>query len=52
MHRDALLDSGGKIFDGVSEVNKTRVVGDIFAIDGTMDMSKVMNQIAGKYDKY
>ena len=51
LNRDTLI-SGGSIFDGVSEVNNTRKVGDIFAIDGTMDMSKVMNQIADDYDKY
>ncbi|OUQ35216.1 hypothetical protein [Faecalibacterium sp. An121] len=53
LHREALLNSAKSfIFDGVTEVNKTRKVGDIFAIDGTMDMSKVMNQIADDYDKY
>ena len=41
LHRDTLI-SGTNFFDGVSNVNNTRKVGQIYYIDGSVEMSKVI----------
>lgn len=47
LHRDTLIN-GTNFFDGVSNVNNTRKVGQIYYIDGSVEMSKVIDQIATK----
>ena len=47
LHRDTLI-SANNFFDGKSNVNNTRKVGEIYYIDGSVEMSKVIDQIAAQ----
>ena len=45
LNRNTLI-SGSNFFDGVTNVNNTRKVGEIYYIDGSVEMSKVIDAIA------
>ena len=47
LHRDTLIYANN-FFDGKSNVNNTRKVGAIYYIDGSVEMSKVIDQIAAQ----
>ena len=49
LDRDTLV-SGNAIYNYKYNLNKTVKVGDIFAVDATVDMSKAINWIVAKYE--
>ena len=48
LNRDSLLNSTDYFFDGKENVNNTRKAGEIYYIDGSVEMSKVIDAIANK----
>ena len=50
LDRDTLVNKNGEIYDYKYNLNKTVKVGDIFAVDATVDMSKAINWIVAEYE--
>ena len=50
LDRDTLVNDNDKIYDYKYNLNKTVKVGDIFAVDATVDMSKAINWIVDEYE--
>ena len=50
LDRDTLVNDNSEIYDYKYNLNKTVKVGDIFAVDATVDMSKAINWIVAKYE--
>ena len=50
LDRDTLVNTNGEIYDYKYNLNKTVKVGDIFAVDATVDMSKAINWIVAEYE--
>ena len=48
LDRDTLVNGNGEIYDYKYNLNKTVKVGDIFAVDATVDMSKAINWIVAE----
>ena len=44
--------NGEDVFDNKSTLNRTTKVGEIFYVDGTVSMDKVLNQVADRLDDY
>ena len=49
LDRDTLVNANDAIYDYKYNLNKTVKVGDIFAVDATVDMSKAINWIVADY---
>ena len=50
LDRDTLVNGNDAIYDYKYNLNKTVKVGDIFAVDATVDMSKAINWIVAEYE--
>ena len=50
LDRDTLVNDNDEIYDYKYNLNKTVKVGDIFAVDATVDMSKAINWIVDEYE--
>ena len=50
LDRATLVNTNNEIYDYKYNLNKTVKVGDIFAVDATVDMSKAINWIVAEYE--